>query len=531
MKIDLGSGGCRQEGFLGIDRYPLEGVDVVADLNETFPLANDSVDLLFASHSLEHLKDLISVVREIYRVCKHGAQVCIVAPYFEQKLNLANPYHICAFNEHTPRFWTDFPYVPVDVAEYFHPHASGWGLSQSDHSNPGVDIRLVGMEFFYFPEYRYLPVEQKRKLRRERIDVCDQIMYHLIVWKGDFRSPEISFEKHVSNFIPFVPRYILERRETEKKEFFKKYDQISDNIQDIAIDGDGMKIDFTWLFSKIESLYGQLKNVNADLAKAQTIQESLVEKNIELKNENEKLRLKDESVDVLKAQMLPLRADIEAANGLLNWYKSKEKSWNNEMARLREELSVVQKGGANWDMAKRTVENLFTQLGEGRSSRKFRWKSLLNRNDNQWNSVSSPFLILKDYTDRHFPRPFRAKLVLGCDLRAIPYREYIVPFAVESLSTVSLAINPLLPVSHGTVGVEVVSNFYQVLSQTTLPVSEIRQDLPSVFHFVTPITNLGSKWRLRVFVKNVDVPISIYEIEKCLNFRAKAEFLPFVLLS
>ena len=110
MKIDLGSGGCRQEGFLGIDRYPLEGVDVVADLNETFPLANDSVDLLFASHSLEHLKDLISVVREIYRVCKHGAQVCIVAPYFEQKLNLANPYHICAFNEHTPRFWTDFPY-------------------------------------------------------------------------------------------------------------------------------------------------------------------------------------------------------------------------------------------------------------------------------------------------------------------------------------------------------------------------------------------------------------------------------------
>ena len=35
-----------------------------------------------------------------------GAQVCIVAPYYNQGLNLANPYHVQVFNEHSPRFWT-----------------------------------------------------------------------------------------------------------------------------------------------------------------------------------------------------------------------------------------------------------------------------------------------------------------------------------------------------------------------------------------------------------------------------------------
>jgi len=107
IRLDLGCGRAKQEGFVGVDRFPLPGVDIVADLARPLPFRSDSVDLVVALHGLEHVANLIATMQEVYRVCRDGARICIVAPYFEQKLNLANPYHLQAFNEHTPRFWTN----------------------------------------------------------------------------------------------------------------------------------------------------------------------------------------------------------------------------------------------------------------------------------------------------------------------------------------------------------------------------------------------------------------------------------------
>ena len=208
LRIDLGCGTNKQTGFIGVDRYPLPGVDILADMNGFLPFREDSVDLLFASHSLEHVKTLLWTIREVYRICKHGAQVCVCAPYSEQKLNLANPYHTCVFNEHTPRFWTDYPTAPIDPAEYAHPHATQWGLSTSDHSDPGIDIRLVRIEYFYFPQYAGLSPPVRRRLRQSRMDVCDQIMYHLIVWKGAEESSAKPFDEYVAEFQPYEPEYL-----------------------------------------------------------------------------------------------------------------------------------------------------------------------------------------------------------------------------------------------------------------------------------------------------------------------------------
>src|SRR6266850_605883 len=93
VRVDLGCGRIKLPGFIGVDRFPMPGVDIVADLDERLPFADDSVDMVYASHSLEHVSDLSQVMREVHRICKHGAQLCIVAPYHQQGLNLANPYH------------------------------------------------------------------------------------------------------------------------------------------------------------------------------------------------------------------------------------------------------------------------------------------------------------------------------------------------------------------------------------------------------------------------------------------------------
>lgn len=240
VRIDLGCGKRKQEGFFGIDRFPMPEVDILADIDSVLPLEGDSVDILFSSHALEHTKDLMFTMREIYRVCKHGAQVCIIAPYYEQKLNVANPYHLTVFNEHTPRFWTDHPETPVDALDYADPVQRPWGLSTSDNSNPGLDIRLINVEFFYFPEYRHLPLEQKRKFRNERLNVCEQIMYQLIVWKGDECSPDASFADHVSAFVPYEPYYIRHLKMHEQEEIIQKFTQtetaLRQRIEDLKLE-------------------------------------------------------------------------------------------------------------------------------------------------------------------------------------------------------------------------------------------------------------------------------------------------------
>ncbi|CAE6845196.1 class I SAM-dependent methyltransferase [Paraburkholderia domus] len=211
LSLDLGCGTVKQTGFLGLDRSPMPGVDLVVDLNGTLPIQSDSVDMVYASHSLEHVADLMHTMREIYRVCRHGAQVCILAPYFEQKLNSANSYHLQAFNEHTPRFWSASKTANVPLDEYWHPHATDWGLSESDHSNPGIDFRLARMEMFYFPDFLNASEEERLFARRSLLDVCDQVMYHLIVWKKP-DSPEPEVHDAIASVDFFIPDQVVIRR-------------------------------------------------------------------------------------------------------------------------------------------------------------------------------------------------------------------------------------------------------------------------------------------------------------------------------
>lgn len=45
------------------------------------------------SHIIEHLEDLISVMREISRISKHGAEVIITTPHFSSHNSYTDPTH------------------------------------------------------------------------------------------------------------------------------------------------------------------------------------------------------------------------------------------------------------------------------------------------------------------------------------------------------------------------------------------------------------------------------------------------------
>ena len=57
--IDIGCGGKKKEGFIGLDQYLMPGVDHVLDIGtERWPFADGSVDEAYSSNFLEHLTNL-----------------------------------------------------------------------------------------------------------------------------------------------------------------------------------------------------------------------------------------------------------------------------------------------------------------------------------------------------------------------------------------------------------------------------------------------------------------------------------------
>jgi hypothetical protein len=85
MKIDLGCGSTKREGFLGADQYPMPGVDVVCDLGtERWPWDDGSVEEAHSSHFLEHLAagQRIHFANELYRVLAPGAACTLIVPHW-----------------------------------------------------------------------------------------------------------------------------------------------------------------------------------------------------------------------------------------------------------------------------------------------------------------------------------------------------------------------------------------------------------------------------------------------------------------
>jgi SAM-dependent methyltransferase len=85
LRLDLGAGPNKREGFTGVDILPFDGrVDVVLDLRQSWPWANESVEEAHSSHFIEHLRadERIHFFNELHRVLKPKAQCQIVTPHW-----------------------------------------------------------------------------------------------------------------------------------------------------------------------------------------------------------------------------------------------------------------------------------------------------------------------------------------------------------------------------------------------------------------------------------------------------------------
>jgi len=100
--VDLACGDAKQQGYIGVDIVKLPGVDIVHDLEKfPWPFKDESVDEVFCSHYVEHTKDLMKFMDELYRILKPEGKANIVAPYYSSMRAWQDPSHTRAISEAT----------------------------------------------------------------------------------------------------------------------------------------------------------------------------------------------------------------------------------------------------------------------------------------------------------------------------------------------------------------------------------------------------------------------------------------------
>ena len=99
MKVDLGCGVNKPEGYVGIDTLPT--ADIIYDLREGIPLDDSSVEKVRAKDILEHLPDIIAIMNECWRVLEPEGVLEIVVPRFPHVDSVKDPTHIRFFTVET----------------------------------------------------------------------------------------------------------------------------------------------------------------------------------------------------------------------------------------------------------------------------------------------------------------------------------------------------------------------------------------------------------------------------------------------
>ena len=103
--VNIDAGLATIPGFFNVEVTGKGECNIVFG-KEKLPFEDDSVDLIFSYHALEHIPDYLSAMAEIHRVLKHGGHLLLGLPYVTlTEYHLVNPYHLHNFNEHSFDFF------------------------------------------------------------------------------------------------------------------------------------------------------------------------------------------------------------------------------------------------------------------------------------------------------------------------------------------------------------------------------------------------------------------------------------------
>jgi SAM-dependent methyltransferase len=110
LAVDLGAARRKPPGYLGVDQYPGEGVDIVATLPGKLDLPDDSVGLMRAVNFLEHVPAKVPLINELYRLLAPGGMLLTMTPSSDGRGAYQDPSHVAYYNENSFWYYTDNQY-------------------------------------------------------------------------------------------------------------------------------------------------------------------------------------------------------------------------------------------------------------------------------------------------------------------------------------------------------------------------------------------------------------------------------------
>ena len=160
MKINLGGGDRRYEGFVNVDYDAHCNPEFQLDIEkEVWPFEDNSVDAVIAHHIMEHLGEgFFHVMKEMYRVCKHSTIIDIVVPHPRHWTFIADPTH-------------RRPIIPEGLQLFSKKYNDLCKEQNSAASRLGYyfDVDFELMDSFNVPDSNYIPVfEGKQKVEVEQ---------------------------------------------------------------------------------------------------------------------------------------------------------------------------------------------------------------------------------------------------------------------------------------------------------------------------------------------------------------------------
>ena len=101
IRLHLGCGQVRMDGYVNVDYVHTPAVDEIVDLSGVWPWDDNSVEHAYSSHVIEHLPmredirvdGLVVFLNELGRVLKPGAKAELRAPYGKSQRAFQDPTH------------------------------------------------------------------------------------------------------------------------------------------------------------------------------------------------------------------------------------------------------------------------------------------------------------------------------------------------------------------------------------------------------------------------------------------------------
>lgn len=182
MKINIGSGGVKIDGFVTCDYDPLANPDFLFNLEkDRFPFDDNSVEVVVAHHVLEHLGEgYFHCLQELYRVCKHGAMIDIRVPHFRHDYFFDDPTHrrpitvggLLLFSKKHNKLCREQGAASSRLGDFFN-----------------VDFEIVNWEYvpskIYLKEFDGEPRDKVEKYLREHNNIVEELWIKLVVVKDE----------------------------------------------------------------------------------------------------------------------------------------------------------------------------------------------------------------------------------------------------------------------------------------------------------------------------------------------------------